>query len=460
MLKYKIYAFILLVSLSAYAQDREVVTLTLDECISTALDRSLLLKRAKNNELIAKSNRFQSLMNFLPSLNAQTNYDFFFGTTFDQNAARQVTETTNQSNPNLNSNWTLFNGLSNQFLKRQRSFEYDAAVEDVNDARITTEANILTAYLNVMLSKVNIQISNQRIELLEAQLDRAVKRESVGVGSMEDVYNFRSQLANERINLQNLSNDFQRNKLQLLQNMLLDPSKAEYEVVEYEVPEASLTVDLEPFDQVLDDCLSANPSLRGARASLSAANYQYKVAKSDRYPTLSVLGVFGSNYSSNGAVNPDKPFRNPETNEPGFNFEPNATFFEQMGYNQFEYVNFRFSIPIFNQFSASNNIQIARINMANAELAVQEALVNITNTVQQVYLDLVAAQNTYTSARDNLEALEQSFVFMEKRYQTGNTDFYTYLESLNNKNRAEIQLINAKYSIIFRKKILDIYRSL
>jgi len=55
--------------------------------------------------------------------------------------------------------------------------------------------------------------------------------------------------------------------------------------------------------------------------------------------------------------------------------------------------------------------------------------------------------------------LDQTYVFMKKRFETGNTDFYTYLESLNNKNRAEIQLINAKYSIIFRKKVLDLYRS-
>ncbi|MFT4738588.1 MAG: hypothetical protein ACI8QD_001260, partial [Cyclobacteriaceae bacterium] len=30
-------------------------TLTLDECIEVALDRNLMLKQAKNNELIAKS---------------------------------------------------------------------------------------------------------------------------------------------------------------------------------------------------------------------------------------------------------------------------------------------------------------------------------------------------------------------------------------------------------------------
>ena len=60
----------------------------------------------------------------------------------------------------------------------------------------------------------------------------------------------------------------------------------------------------------------------------------------------------------------------------------------------------------------------------------------------------------------NLIALNQSFDFVKTRYDSGNTDFYTYLESLNNKNRAEIELVNAQYSIVFRKKILDVYRGM
>jgi outer membrane protein len=62
--------------------------------------------------------------------------------------------------------------------------------------------------------------------------------------------------------------------------------------------------------------------------------------------------------------------------------------------------------------------------------------------------------------KDNLVALNQSFEYVKTRYENGNTDFYTYLESLNNKNRAEVELVNAKYSIVFRKKILGVYRGL
>ena len=94
----------------------------------------------------------------------------------------------------------------------------------------------------------------------------------------------------------------------------------------------------------------------------------------------------------------------------------------------------------------------------NAQLQADQAMLDVTNAAQRDYLDLVSAQTSYQTAQENYEALNQTFEFMKKRFETGNTDFYSYLESLNNKNRAEAQLINAKYTIVLRKRILDLYR--
>jgi outer membrane protein len=433
----------------AQGQSRDTVVLTLDECIEIALDRNNTLKRAKNEELIARANRFQAIMNFFPTLNAGANYDFFFGNFFDTNAARQVSATTSSSNPNINSSLTLFNGFSNHYNMRRRENELTAAQQSIDGTRISVESDILTNYLNVIRSQENLKISLQRIDLLSQQLDRAKKRESVGVGSMEDVYNFQSQLANEKLQLTNSKNEVKRNKLLLLQSMQIDITEAVYEVATVNIESIENLQDLPPFDDFLNEVLSVMPTVLAAKSTLDASRYGMKAASANRMPSITVSGALGSNYSSNGA-------RNPETGE----FEPNATVAEQLTYNEFEYVNFRLSIPIFQNYQRTTNYQVAKINLANAEIGVNEAINSVTNAVQQAYLDYSAAQEVYQSSIENLEALEQSFFFMKKRYELGNSDFYNYLESLNNKNRAELQLVNAKYSMIFRKKVLDLYRSL
>ncbi len=437
-----------LICFAAYGQDdRQTVVLTLDDCITTALENNIQIKRAKNNELIAKSNNLQSLMQFLPTINADGNYDISNGNIFDQNTGEVVNTTTERSRPNLNANLVLFQGLSNYNTRRQREQEFLSAERNTAGAELTTEANILAAYLDVIVSEENIKVQRERVDLLAAQLDREVKRESVGVGNLESVYNFRSQLAAERLNLANLENTFQQNKLRLLQAMQLDPTAANYVVEPYEITEADLLQAPDEFGSVLDQSLNNNPTLQASEASMNAARYQFRAARGLRLPTVAVFGSIGSSFSSNGAFNPATDA-----------FEQDATFLEQMDFNQFEFVQATISIPLFTGFRNYNRIQVAKLSMANAELDNQQAEITATNTVQTVYLDLVAAQNTYQSASENLVALQQSFDFMEKRFQTGNTDFYTYLESLNNKNRAEVQLANAKYSIVLRRRILDLYR--
>lgn len=442
-----LFSTMLVMALLAGAQDEEVTVLTLDDCITTALERNIQLKQAKNNLLIAESNRFQAIMNFFPSVSAGINYDYFFGNFFDTNAARQVSETTSSSNPNLSANMVLFNGLSNHFQLSQTKQAQVAASESIKNTELNLESNILAYYLSVILDKENIKIAQERVDLLQAQLEREKKRESVGVGNLESVYNFQGQLANQKLTLNNLQNTLQRDLLVLFQSMQLDPNAGEYSVEAYDVQEAELLLEADPFDLVLEESLNSSPALKAANASYKASKFQMHMARAQRYPTVTAFGRIGSNYSTNGARNP--------TNG---DFEPNATFSEQMDFNKFEYVNFSLNIPIFTRFQTSNTIQVAKVGMANAELDVAQSMNTITNLVQTAYLDLVSAQNTYISAKENLEATSQTFEFMKKRFETGNTDFYTYLESLNNKNRAELELVNSKYSIVFRKKILELYR--
>lgn len=439
---------LLTAAVSVSAQDTKV--LTLDDCINMALGNGLDIERARNNELIARSNRLQSMMQFLPSVNAGINWNISVGNQFDQNISQVKNVTTQRSSPNVQANWIVFQGLSNLNVKNQRDHEYQAAQHTSDNTKLTTRAGILASYLNVILSQENIKISQQRVDLLAAQLDRAEKRESVGVGNLEEVYNFRSQLATERLNLANLQNAYQSNKLILLQAMQLDPTAANYEVEPYNVSESDLTAEPEAFNVILNDALNNNPAVRAAEASQRASVFQYRAAQGQLLPTISVFAQYGSSYSSNGAFNPDV------TGDEAF--EEDATFVEQLGYNEFQFVGFNMNIPIFTRFRNRNSIQTAKLTMANAEVNNRQARMNATNVVQTVYLDLVAAKNTYISASENLVALQQSFDFMEKRYQSGNSDFYAYLESLNNKNRAEVQLANAKYSIVLRKRILDLYR--
>lgn len=440
--KYISIALILITTSGLMAQK----VLTLDECLKLAMENNIELKRVKNNHLIAKANAYQAWMNFLPSLDASINYDFFKGNFFDTNAARQVSETTNSSNPRLRTSVTLFNGFSNQYNLKASKNSLKSAENGIEEQKQQVHTTVLTNYLLVVLDKENIKISTATVKLLEQQLEREVKRESVGVGNMEQVFNFKSNVANENLNLINNKNSLRRNKLALLQSLRLDPT-GDITVAPFELSSDNVLIELEPFNEVLNQILITSPSLKRAELSASSWAYAYKSSKGQMMPTITAFGQVGSNYSSNGALNPETG-----------SFEPGASFSDQLGFNQFRYLNLQLSIPIFSNWRNRNSTQVAKLAMYNSELDLEQTKLSITNSIEQVYSDMVSAQETYKAAKENLSSLNQSFEFSKTRYDAGNTDFYTYLESLNNKNRAELQLVNAKYGIVFRKKILDVFK--
>ncbi len=419
--------------------------LTLDDALRITLDNNIDIKRSKNNALIAQSDKAVALVNYLPSVNARWNYNMLFGTFWDNIAAKQVTEQYS-SNPNVNANMTLFNGFSNHYDRKRADLSLMAAQEDVESSTLDAKANVMSAYLSVMLDKENVKISEERLKLLEAQLDREIKRESVGVGNMETVYNFRSQVANEKLNYVNLQNQLKSDVLQLVQVLQLDVTK-EYDVESYDGSEEELMVEPAPYAEIFETTLNYSPMLKRAQYNHESSLYSFKQARSQLVPTVNLYGELGSRYSSQGAANPNNDL-----------IGEKAPYLTQMDWNQYQFAQISVNIPIFTGLRTRNSIQTARLGMQNAELDRVQAEQTVTNTIQRVYLDLIAAQESYRTAQENMTSLEQSYNFVKKRYETGNTDFFTFLESLNNKNAAELQLVNAKYSIVFRKKILEIYQ--
>ena len=428
----------LLVSSTAWAQK----VLTLEECIEIALQSNLSIKRAKNSAEIAKAQYTQSKFNFLPSLSAGASHNWNEGLQFDQTTGNLVNTTTLSGGMSVNASMTLFNGFANLYGKQQAEASYKAAEEAVTGSIQATQASIVGAFLQVISFTEGLKMNEETRSLLKEQLEREEKRERAGVGNMEQVYNFRSQVAQQDLIIVNQKNDLESAKLNLIQLLLLDPAE-DYEFEGITPDDSELEKQLESYNSIYETSMDFSPSVKSAELSLEASERNLKIAKYNWMPTLGLSSGWNTGWSSN--------LRNPGDGSV-------VDLSTQLESNRRKSASVNLSIPLFTRFQNRTQVQTSKIQVLNSQLALEQAKNDLTNQVQQAYLNLVNAKTSYTAAKQSKISLDQSFEFAQNRYENGTIDFVTYLQSLTAKNRGDFELIRSKYSILLRQFILDIYK--
>tara|TARA_B100000965_G_C19602712_1_gene763778 strand:+ start:3327 stop:4637 length:1311 start_codon:yes stop_codon:yes gene_type:complete len=415
--------------------------LTLEECIDIALQNNIALKRARNSAEIARAQYTQSKFNFLPSLSAGASHNWFEGLSFDQTSGNLVNTTTLSGGGSIGASMTLFDGFSNLLGMQQAKASYEAAEENVKSTVQLTQANVVNAFLQVVTTKESLKINEALRELLQEQLEREEIRERAGVGNMEQVYNFRSQIAQQDLVIVNNRNTLESSKLQLIQLLLLDPSE-EYSFEGITLNDSLLEQELQNYNEVHEKAMSFSPGVRSAELSLEASRKAMQSAKYLWMPNLSISAGYGTSWSSNLRDQTDGSVIDLST---------------QFDNNRRKSASLNLNIPLFNNFRNRTQMQTSKIQMLNSELGLEQAKNDLTNQLQRAYLDLVNAKTTYGAAKQSQLNLNQSFEFAKTRYENGTIDFVTYLQSLNAKNRGDFEMLRSKYSIYLRKLILDIY---
>jgi outer membrane protein len=116
-------------------------------------------------------------------------------------------------------------------------------------------------------------------------------------------------------------------------------------------------------------------------------------------------------------------------------------------------------IPIINSFVARNQVSQAKINLRNAEFLAQSTQTQLKQSIEEAYFNMRAAQDRYKALRDQVAAYTESFRIAEVRFNSGLGTSVDYLIAKNNLDRANLNLVAARYDYALRTRILDYYQS-
>jgi outer membrane protein len=159
------------------------------------------------------------------------------------------------------------------------------------------------------------------------------------------------------------------------------------------------------------------------------------------FPTLGLGAGLNTNYSSVARdANNEK-----------------ITYSDQLKNNRFTSFGLGLTIPIFNSSIARNRVRLSEIQLRNTELQEQETKRDLRQRIDQAYLNMNNAYERYKVLLVQVDAYQQSYKAAEVRFNAGVGTSVDYLTAKDRLDRANLNLLNAKYDFVLRKKILDFY---
>lgn len=456
---------LLLLTSAFKASAQEVITL--QKAVDRSLERNLTIKQAQFNEAIDVENYNQAKNNRLPNLTANPQASFNFGRSVDPSTNQFVNQSIFGLNGSITSQVLLFQGglLQNQILANKLQLDVDKS----NTAKVKNDLvlNVVTIYLSVLSNQDLLTAAIQQVDISKQSLDKVQKTFDVGNATMADLSQAKATVSTNDFNQVTAQNQLDISILTLKQYMEMDPKTA----ITVEKPDVSKLTNVKSqydAEAVFGNSVGINPDVKLAEVQKQLALQNVNVAKSNYYPSLALFGSVGSNYSDarkNVVVSPSglqtigvvsgtsTPVLAPGYTE-SFTKYP---FTNQFGDNFNQAIGVSLNIPIFGRYATRTQVRKAKISYQIADITSQLAKNTLNKTINQAVLDVRAADKKYQSAQQTYQSNKDAYNVVQQRYAVGLINSLDYNTSLTTLNKSEFDMIQAKYELIFRSKIIDYY---
>jgi outer membrane protein len=471
-------AFALGVSTYAQAQQKY----SLQQCVSIALENNLQLRQLMLQVQTGQNNLELSQWQRYPTLNFNGSQGLQSGRNIDPFTNQFVEQTVNFSSFQLNTGVNLFNGYQQKNIIRQNQLNVQATMKDVESNRNALILNIASSFILLLNNQEQLEFTRRQAETTRFQLERTEKLVKAGSLPEINLYDIRSQLANDELSIVNAQNSIETAKLTLKQYLNLPASETiEIAPINLPAPNANTPYDA-TLEQVYNAAIKYLPDMEAANFRIESAKAGVDIAKGAKLPSISLGGGLSSSFSSAAPKQRfvgdggdsrivDVPSSTRYVSYSGFTVPviekvtipsgsiKNFGYLDQLNFNRNASLSLSLRMPIFNGYQVRYRIANAQIQQKNVEYQAQIVRNQVRQTVEQAYYTMLNAAKRYDATARQIESLELSFKAAEARLNAGAINAVEYNISKNNLDRSRASLIQAKYEYIFRTKILDFYQS-
>lgn len=438
---------------------------SLKDCIEHALENNIQIKQQLLNVELNKDLALQSEANMGPSLIAGGNHVYNYGSTIDRFAGGFTTDRIQSNNFYIQGTVTIFNGFQLLNSVHQSKINLQVSKLDVDKMRNDISLAIATAYLQVLYNIELLDIAQGQLEITKLQMSKTSKLVDAGTLPKGSLLSIQAQAANEELQMVNAKSQLDISKLNLIQ--LLDIQYSEdFEIMKPEVKIEQGQGSILRAEQIYNFAINNQPEIKSSQLKLQSSLRGLSISKGTRSPNIYLGGSCGTGYSGANMIGKDLyqsiiPIGITSQGDAVYGWDYRSFSIKPFNDQLIDNTNYSFGIylsfPIFNGLQARTLISRAKIAVDNAKLSLQLTQNQLMKTIQQAQADALAALNKYNATKKSLEALEESFSYMDRKFSVGLVNSIDYNDAKNKLTTAKSQLLQAKYEYVFRMKVLDFY---
>lgn len=424
MKRFILFTFCLLMASSLWAQQSNTYQFSLEDCIRYAFANSLERKSMALTGKSLETSYEQSKLQRLPSLSASAG----------QNISNNANGWSSSGNVGVGSSVTIYQGgqINNTIEQNRLNLERNTVQMERYDNQ--TVLQILQSFLTIL---GNQELLNYQLEVLNTsgeQLKQGQARYQAGTILESDLLLLESQYYSDSNNVVDTRINIDNNLLDLKVLLSMNPT----DVLEIVTPETDnldgLTGSLPSEEEAIQLALDYMPDLRLSDYDIQLAKNSLKMAKGNYLPSVSANANIGMGVLS----------------------------FDANGMNQWygkpsESAGISVNIPIFSRGSTRANVKKSQIALEQAQLDYDQTELSVRQTVVQAYRNVLSAYNAYKVSEVRENAYSKSFDAYNMQYRYGKITTVELLQQQNNYLNVLNTYIQNKYSLLMKRKILDIY---
>ena len=444
---------------------------TLEECVTYAIQNNISIKQSELDSKMALIDKKSAVGRFLPSLNASASHSWNIGLNQDITTGLLQNKTTQFTSAGANVGIDIYRGLQNQNTLRKANLSIVAAKYQLVKMQEDVALNVANAFLQVLFNKENLKVQKEQLRINEKQYVRSEELVKVGSIPRGDLLDVKATLALNNQNVITAENSLLISKLSL--SLLLQLKDFEnFDVVDDTDVKDENNIMAQTPSAIYEKAFEGRTELKIARTNLEIAEKNVAIAKGAFQPTLQGFYSFNSRVAYSDRVTGVIPSTSNPTSIVGFVegtnqnvLSPNFTrvlgnpapFFDQFNTNKGQSFGMQLSVPVFNGFSARNNVERSKVSLEQSKIAVEQQNLDLQRNVYTAFADAKGALNAYESSVAALEARQGAYNYATEKYSVGLMNSFDFNQSQTLLTNAQSEVLRTKYDYIFKIKILEFY---